>query len=90
MVIGPDRPPLGGATEIADSVFLLDLQDIIPRQGATILDAGGAEVGVVTSGTYSPTRRAVIAMGYVATSAATPEAKLHVNFMGQRREATVD
>ena len=90
LVIGPDRPPLGGATEIADSVFLLDLQDIIPRQGATILDAGGAEVGVVTSGTYSPTRRAVIAMGYVATSAATPEAKLHVNFMGQRREATVD
>jgi aminomethyltransferase len=89
LVIGPDRPPLGGATEITDSVFLFDLQDIIPRQGATILDADGAEVGVVTSGTYSPTRRAVIAMGYVAASAATPEAKLHVDLQGVRKGATV-
>jgi aminomethyltransferase len=89
LVIGPDRPPLHGATEITDSVFLFDLQDIIPRQGATILDADGAEVGVVTSGTYSPTRRAVIAMGYVAASAASPDAKLHVDFMGQHKGATV-
>jgi aminomethyltransferase len=89
LVISPDRPPLGGATEIKDSVFLLDLQDIIPRQGATILDAEGAEVGVITSGTYSPTRQAVIAMGYVATSAAAADAKLQVDFMGQRKEAAV-
>lgn len=89
LVIGPDRPPLGGATEITDSVFLFDLQDIIPRQGATILDADGAEVGVVTSGTYSPTRQAVIAMGYVTTAAAAPEAKLHVDLQGVRKGATV-
>jgi aminomethyltransferase len=89
LALGQANSPPHGATEIKDSIFLFDLQDIIPRQGAVVLDAEGAEVGVVTSGTYSPTRKAVLALAYVAASAATPGAKLQVDIVGQRKEATV-
>ena len=37
----------------------------IPREGYLILDKEGNEIGHVTSGTMSPTRRVGIAMGYV-------------------------
>ncbi|RMH58946.1 MAG: glycine cleavage system aminomethyltransferase GcvT [Candidatus Hydrogenedentota bacterium] len=40
----------------------------IPRRGATILDAGGEDVGVVTSGTFSPVLQAPIALGRIASS----------------------
>ena len=41
----------------------------IPRLGDDVLDAAGAEVGTVTSGTWSPTREGPVAMAYVAASA---------------------
>ena len=90
LAVAPERSPLHGATEIKDSIFLFDLQDIIPRQGAVLLDESGTEVGVVTSGTYSPARQGVVAMGYVAASAAQPGARLIVEFLGQRKEAVVE
>jgi aminomethyltransferase len=39
----------------------------IPRQHFKIKDAGGNEIGVVTSGTQSPTLNKAIGMGYVKT-----------------------
>jgi len=37
----------------------------IPRQGYPILDAEGKEIGIVTSGTLSPSLKKPIGMGYV-------------------------
>lgn len=38
----------------------------IPRPGMTVVDDDGAEIGVVTSGTFSPTRKVGIALALVA------------------------
>lgn len=40
----------------------------IPRHGFRVLDAGGSDVGVVTSGTYSPVIKKGIALGRVSTA----------------------
>ena len=45
------------------------LERAIPRAGCAILDAGGATVGRVTSGTMSPSLGEGIGMGYVPTRA---------------------
>lgn len=42
----------------------------IPRHGYIIADTAGNEIGVITSGTQSPTLGKAIAMGYVATDLA--------------------
>lgn len=84
-----DHTPLDRASEIKDSIFLFDLQDIIPRQGAVVLDKEGAEVGVVTSGTYSPAGPAVIAQAYVAASYAMAGGELLVDIVGQRKAVKV-
>jgi aminomethyltransferase len=39
------------------------------REGATIVDGGGAKVGIITSGGYGQTVGGPLAMGYVATGA---------------------
>lgn len=80
---------LAAAKEIKDSIFLFDLQDIIPRQGAAILDSAGSEIGVVTSGTYSPTMSSAIAMGYISASAAQVGGDVLLDIQGTRKQATV-
>jgi aminomethyltransferase len=55
----------------------------IARQGATIL-ARGREVGVVTSGTHSPTLDKVIGMGLVAREVAAPGTALEIDLTGAR------
>jgi aminomethyltransferase len=40
----------------------------VPRAGMAVLDAGGARVGVTTSGTFSPTLRTGIALALVDTA----------------------
>ena len=42
----------------------------IPRAHCTVRDAGGAEVGEVTSGTFSPTRKQGIALALLDRSVA--------------------
>ena len=54
---------------------------LIPRQGYPIL-ADGANVGVVTSGTMSPTLKAGIALGYVPPRHAEVGTKLAVEVRG--------
>jgi aminomethyltransferase len=41
----------------------------VPRAGMAVLDAGGARIGVTTSGTFSPTLRTGIALALVDTAA---------------------
>ena len=43
------------------------MNERIPRRGFSISDSGGAEIGMVTSGTFSPILKRGIAMGYVKT-----------------------
>jgi aminomethyltransferase len=59
------------------------------REGAEIVDAAGAVVGRVTSGGFSPTLSAPIAMGYAPPALAEPGAALGVVVRGKRQAAEV-
>ena len=58
------------------------------REGAEVF-AGGAHVGTVTSGGFSPTLQQPIAMAYVASAYAAPGSALEVEVRGKRLSATV-
>lgn len=60
----------------------------IARQGAPILQ-NGTEVGVVTSGTQSPTLDKNIAMGLLRTDLAVPGTRLEIDIRGNRSPAQV-
>jgi len=60
----------------------------VPRHGAPLLD-GDRRVGQVTSGTFSPTLRRNIAMGYVPTERAEPGQRLSVEVRGTAAGAEV-
>ncbi len=59
------------------------------REGAEIVGPDGAVVGRVTSGGFSPTLSAPIAMGYVPPPLAEPGAELGVVVRGRRQGAVV-
>jgi aminomethyltransferase len=59
------------------------------REGAEILDAGGAVIGRVTSGGFSPTLGRPIAMGYVPPAQSAPGTALQVSVRGRAQAATV-
>ena len=50
----------------------------IPRHGYKLADLEGNEIGVVTSGTMSPTLKVGIGMGYVQTAFAKPDTEIAV------------
>ena len=50
----------------------------IPRHGYKLADLEGNEIGVVTSGTMSPTLKVGIGMGYVKTAFAKPDTEIAV------------
>jgi len=56
------------------------------RQGMTVTDDGGAELGVITSGCLSPTLNRSIAMAYIDTAKCEPGAKFKI----QTGRATLD
>ncbi|WGY04149.1 glycine cleavage system aminomethyltransferase GcvT [Nocardioides sp. QY071] len=61
-----------------------------PRAGYPVLDpATGAEVGVVTSGSPSPTLEKPIAMAYVPPALAAPGTRLQVSLRGTLEDADV-
>lgn len=60
----------------------------IARQGAPILSAGES-VGVITSGTQSPTLNKNIAMGFVKPTLAEPGTKVEIDVRGNHCPATV-
>ncbi|HEX6986811.1 MAG TPA: glycine cleavage T C-terminal barrel domain-containing protein, partial [Planctomycetaceae bacterium] len=60
----------------------------IAREGTPLL-VSGEPAGVVTSGTFSPTFQASIAMGYVAARYSEPGTALEVDLRGKREPATV-
>jgi aminomethyltransferase len=60
----------------------------IPRQGNPVL-AGGEEVGVVTSGTFSPTLEIGIGMAYVRPDLAEPGTEVEIDVRGKLRAARI-
>lgn len=54
-----------------------------PRHGYSVLDANGAEIGVVTSGAPSPTLGHPIAMAYVDRQHSEPGSALQVDLRGK-------
>ena len=61
----------------------------IPRQGNPIV-TGEGEVGVVTSGTLSPSLEVGIGMGYLRRDLAEPGTEVEVDVRGRRRPARIE
>ena len=61
----------------------------IPRHGYEIKDFTGATLGVVTSGTQSPTLGKAIGMGYVSKSFANLDTKIYIKIREKLLEAKI-
>ena len=61
----------------------------IPRQGYSLKDTDGNEIGKVTSGTMSPTRKIGIGLGYVKTELAKPGTEICLDNRGRLLKAKV-
>lgn len=61
----------------------------VPRHGYEIESRRGAKIGVVTSGTHSPTLDQPIGMGYVKAKFAEPGTKIMIVSGAKKLEATV-
>ena len=59
------------------------------REGAEIIDANGAALGIVTSGGYGPSVGAPIAMGMIASAHAAPETSVALMVRGKPLPARV-
>ena len=70
-------------------VGLRVLEGAPAREGAEIVGPDGETVGRITSGGFSPTLSAPIAMGYVPPALAEPGARLGVVVRGKRQAAEV-
>lgn len=61
----------------------------IPRHGYDIVDNNGNKIGVVTSGTMSPSLSKGIGLGYVPTAFANVNSKIHIQVRKKAIPATV-
>ena len=61
----------------------------IPRQGNAVV-SGGQEVGVVTSGTLSPSLEVGIGMAYVPVELAEPGTEVEIDVRGKLRAARIE
>lgn len=61
----------------------------IPRHDYEIADANGNIVGIVTSGTQSPSLGIAIGMGYVPTALATPDSEIYIRIRNKDIKAKV-
>ena len=59
------------------------------REGATVVDAAGNDIGRVTSGGFAPSVGAPIAMAYVPTDLAAPGTQVTLSQRGKQHSATV-
>ena len=59
------------------------------REGAAVVDAGGAAIGRVTSGGFAPTVGAPIAMAYVPLALAVPGTRITLAQRGKAHSGTV-
>jgi aminomethyltransferase len=74
---------------IKKRVGLVGLERVPVREGATIVDAQGHRLGVVTSGTLAPTVNEPIAMAYLAANHALPHHEVYADVRGKRQPMRV-
>ena len=70
-------------------VGIMLLERGVPRHGYPIVDASGAAVGEVTSGTMAPSLNEAIGMAYVTTASAAPGSTVFVEIRGKALKAEV-
>ncbi len=73
----------------AKRVGLRGLERVPVREGAVIVDARGHRLGVVTSGTLSPSVDHPIAMAYLAANHALPNHEVYAEVRGKRQPMRV-
>ena len=61
----------------------------IPRKGYEVFDAYSNRIGLITSGTYSPSLKKPIALAYVPVSIGSPDTPLFVRIRGKLLRAKV-
>ena len=61
----------------------------IPRHGYPIVDEAGNNIGVVTSGTQSPTLNKAIGMGYVRTDLAKADTEIYIQIRDKNIKAKI-
>jgi aminomethyltransferase len=61
----------------------------IPRHGYPLVDADGAEIGYVTSGTQAPSLNKAIGMGYVKTELSAIDTPVYVKIRDKQLQAKV-
>jgi aminomethyltransferase len=61
----------------------------IPRHGYEIKDHTGATIGVVTSGTQSPSLNKAIGMGYVRNAFSAPDSPINVKVRDKLLQAKI-
>lgn len=61
----------------------------IPRHDYPIVNADGKEIGIVTSGTMSPSLNKGIGMGYVAKELSTPDSEIYIQVRKKQLKAKV-
>lgn len=61
----------------------------IPRHGYDLMNADGEKIGVVTSGTMSPTRKIGIGMGYVKPEYSKLDTEIFIDVRGRKLKAQV-
>lgn len=61
----------------------------IPRHGYDLMDEEGGRIGIVTSGTMSPTRKIGIGMGYVKPEYSKVGTTVYVDMRGRKLKAVV-
>ncbi len=61
----------------------------IPRHGHTVVDANGKEIGVITSGTQSPTLGKAIGLGYVTSENAAIGSEIFISIRDKAVKAKV-
>ena len=61
----------------------------VPRHGYVVCDAEGNEIGVVTSGTMSPSMKKPIGMAYVATAFSKADSEIFIKVRDRLLKAKV-
>ncbi|OOE45413.1 glycine cleavage system aminomethyltransferase GcvT [Salinivibrio kushneri] len=60
------------------------------REGSKLFDADDNEIGVVTSGTFGPTKGMPVAMGYLPPAFITPGTEVYAEVRGKKLPMTVE
>jgi aminomethyltransferase len=61
----------------------------IPRHDYKIVDENGGEIGIVTSGTQSPSLQKAIGMGYIKTELAKENSEIYISIRDQKVKAKI-